>query len=101
MVIPFGLTNAPTTYQSLMNDTLDEGLGKFVVVYLDDILIFLKIKEEHVKHVRWVIKKLRERHLRIKLEKYKFFKHEVPFLGSIVRNYRVRPDPVKIKSVVE
>ena len=58
MVMPFGLTNAPATFQELINDTLREYLGKFVVAYLDDILIFSDTYEQHIDHVRKVMKAL-------------------------------------------
>ena len=100
-VMPFGLTNAPASCQALVNDALSDGLDIFVVAYLDDILVFSKTREEHVKHVRWVMEKLRERELKLKLEKCEFFQSEVPFLGSIVGRFGIKPDPAKIKSVVE
>jgi len=68
---------------------------------LDDILVFSKNREEYVKHVRWVMERLREKELRLKLLKCEFFKHKVPFLGSIVGEYRVRPDPAKIQLILD
>ena len=100
-VMPFKLFNAPASCQTLINDALSEGLDIFVVAYLDDILVFSKNREEHVQHVRWVMEKLREKELKLKLEKCEFFKQEVPFLGSIVGKHGVRPDPAKIKSILE
>ena len=99
--MPFGLTNAPASCQVLINEALYEGLDIFVIAYLDDILVFSKTREEHIKHIRWVIERLRERELKLKLEKYKFFKHEVLFLGSIVSDYSVRPDLAKVQSVLD
>ena len=60
LVMPFGLTNAPSTFMRLMNEVLKRFLGKFLIVYLDDILIFIETKEEHLEHIRQVLKRLKE-----------------------------------------
>ena len=73
-VMPFGLTNAPASMQRLMNDVLHEYLDIFVIVYLDDVLVYSTSKEEHVKHVTLVLKKLKEYSLLLKLEKCEFHK---------------------------
>ena len=69
LVMPFGLTNAPSTFMQLMNEVLKEFLGKFVIAYLDDILIFCKKLEDHTMHIHKVSKKLREEKLLINLKK--------------------------------
>ena len=72
--MPFRLTNALASMQRLMNDALHEYLDIFVIVYLDDILVYLTSEEEHIKHVRLVLDKLKEYSLLLKLEKCEFYK---------------------------
>jgi RNase H-like domain found in reverse transcriptase/Reverse transcriptase (RNA-dependent DNA polymerase)/Integrase zinc binding domain len=100
-VMPFGLTNAPASFQNLINDTLREHLDDFVVAYLDDVMVFSKTYEEHVRHVRIVLKLLKQKNLPVKLSKCEFHKNSISFLGYIVSNEGLRPDPQKIKAVEE
>ena len=97
--MPFGLTNAPAVFQYLMNDILREYLDYFVVVYLDDILIYSRNEKDHVKHVRMVLQKLRENKLYAKLEKCSFHQNKVEFLGYIVSEKGVSMDADKVASI--
>ena len=101
LVMPFGLTNAPAVFQSLMNDLFRDMLNRYVFIYLDDILIFSRSLEEHQQHVRMVLQRLLENRLFVKPEKCEFHSKSVSFLGYIVEAGQLRPDPVKIKAVVE
>ena len=84
LVMPFGLTNALSTFMQLMNEVLKEFLGKFVIVYLNDILIFSKTLEEHMIHICKVLEKLRGEKLLINLKKCSFVKKELVYLGFLV-----------------
>ena len=100
-VMPFGLTNAPAVFQALINDVLRDMLNRFVFVYLDDILIFSKSVKEHVLHVRTVLQRLMENKLYVKAEKCEFSVSTVSFLGFIIEQGHLRPDPAKIRAVME
>ena len=77
----FGLTNAPATFCNLMNDVFSEYIDRFVVVYLDDIVIYSESLRDHITHLRLVFEKLREHKLYVKREKCEFARKEVIFLG--------------------
>jgi len=95
----FGLTNAPATFQSLMNSILRPYLRKFIVVFLDDILIFSKTWDEHLHHVRTILETLRSHRLYCKPSKCQFAAKETLFLGHIISGSTISPDPGKIKAV--
>ncbi len=99
LVMPFGLTNAPATFQAFVNNVLRRYLDQFVIVYLDDILVYSKTKEEHVQHVKKVLQALKEADLRIKPGKSEFHVQSVQFLGFIVTSQGLRMDPKKIEAV--
>ena len=100
-VLSFGLTNAPSTFQAVMNDIFGDLIGKYVMIYLDDILIYSRSAEEHLVHLRTVLQRLREHKLYIKLSKCDFNCPELPFLGHIVGRGGVKVDPAKVKAVRE
>ncbi len=98
-VMPFGLTNAPAVFQHLMNDILREYMDEFVVVYLDDILIFSKDQETHDKHVRLVLATLREHGLYAKLEKCEFDKSSMAFFGYVISPYGIFKHKSKVETI--
>ncbi|WVZ96332.1 LOW QUALITY PROTEIN: hypothetical protein U9M48_041987 [Paspalum notatum var. saurae] len=98
-VMSFGLTNAPAYFMYLMNKVFMEYLDKFVVVFIDNILVFSTNEEEHEKHLRMVLQKLRENQLYAKLSKCEFWLLEVSFLGHIISKGGISVDPSKIKTV--
>jgi TolA-binding protein len=98
-VMPFGLKNAPGTFQRLMNYILQDYLGKFVAVYLDDIIIYSKTYEQHIDHVKLVLEALRKAILKIKLKKCYFCFPNIAFLGHIVGRNGISVDPSKVEKV--
>ena len=100
-VLPFGLMNAPSTFQKMMNDILREYIGDFVQVYIDDILIFSRTREEHIKHCRTIFERLMENKLFLKRTKCSFLQKSVEFCGFIVGDGEIRMDPEKIRTIQE
>src|SRR5260370_25682043 len=101
LVMPFGLTGAPATFQRYINDTLRDYLDIFCTAYLDDILIYSRTRVEHLNHVRSVLQRLREAGLFAKLEKCEFLVSETKFLGLIIGKDGIRMDPNKVNTIVE
>ena len=100
LVMPFGLTNALTAFMDLMNRVFRPYVDQFVVVFIDDILVYSKDAQEHEQHLRIVLETLREKKLYAKLSKCDFWLKEVSFLGHIVSVEGIRVDPTKIEAVV-
>ena len=84
LVMPFGLSNAPSTFQSLMNDVFWPHLRKFVLVFFDDILIYSKTWIEHIQHIRMVFQLLRDHHVFLKRSKCSFGKTQVAYLCHVI-----------------
>jgi hypothetical protein len=101
MVMPFRLCNAPATFMRVMNDVLRPFLDDFVIVYLDDILIFSKSREENIEHVKKVLDVLRKEQLFLKLSKCEFGKTSLIYLGHIVGGGELKIDPSKVKVILE
>ena len=93
MVMPFGLTNAPAAFMDLMNQEFQLYLDRFVIVFIDDILVYSGSPEEHSEHLRIVLQTLRERQLYAKLSKCQFWLDRVAFLGHVILVKGVSVDP--------
>lgn len=101
LVLPFGLTNAPATFCNLMNDVLYEYLDRFVVVYLDDIVIYSDSLEAHLEHLKCIFTKLREHSLYVKREKCEFCREEIHFLGHVISQGMVKMDKRKVEAIID
>ena len=98
-VMPFGLCNAPGTFQHYMNNTFHDFLDEFLVIYLDDFLIYSKTMKEHKQHVRRVLECLRDAGLYLKPSKCVFHVQEVTFLGFVIGPDGVKMDPAKVEAI--
>nr|KYP59429.1 Retrovirus-related Pol polyprotein from transposon 17.6 [Cajanus cajan] len=101
LVMPFGVTNAPAIFMDYMNRIFHPYLDKFVVVFIDDILVYSKTKEEHAEHLKVVLQTLRERQLYAKLSKCDFWLEEVSFLGHAISSGGIAVDPSKVDAVLK
>ena len=99
--MPFGLYNAPSTFQLFINDTLREVLDDFASTYLDDVLIFSDTYEEHIEHMRNVIERLQKAGLPIDIAKSKFHISKTKYLGLIVGADGIKIDPEKVQAILE
>lgn len=101
LVLPFGLCNAPATFMRMMHDIFHDYLDSFVIIYLDDILVYSRTPEEHLRHVRLVLERLRAAKLFAKKEKCTFAAAEVEFLGHVVSQDGIKMDGAKVKAIVD
>ena len=99
VVVPFGLQGAPSTFQRLMNHYLLPYLGKFCLVYLDDILVYSNSEEEHLRHLQLVFDILKEKQLYAKASKCELFRERIGFLGFIIEQSTIKTDPAKIEAI--
>jgi hypothetical protein len=100
LVMSFGLTNAPTYFMNLINKVFMKYLDQFVVVFIDDILVYSQNEETHEYHLRLVLKKLRDNQLYAKFSKCDFWLKEVAFLGHIITDGGIKVDPDKISEIL-
>ena len=99
VVMPFGLINAPVVFMCLMNNVMHKYLDKFVVVFIDNILIYSKTEEEHKEHLQIVLQELRDHQLFAKFSKCDFFKDKIQYLGHVVTKEGISVYPKKIKAI--
>ncbi|CAH9144198.1 unnamed protein product [Cuscuta epithymum] len=100
LVMPFGLTNALAAFMDLMNRVFSEYLDQFVIVFIDDILIYSKNEEEHEHHLRLVLERLREKQFFAKFSKCEFWLKEIGFLGHVIYGSGIAVDNAKIKAII-
>ena len=99
LVLPFGLTNAPATFMHLMHIIFREYLDDFIIIFLDDILVYSKGLGDHINHVQQTLEVLRQNKLYAKASKCAFFQSSVAYLGHVVSAVGLSPDPAKVQAV--
>jgi hypothetical protein len=97
----FGLTNAPAYFMYLMNSVFMSELDKFIIVFIDDILIYSENEEDHAKHLRIVLTRLKDHQMYAKFSKCEFWLKTVPFLGHVLSEYGISVDPSKVQEVMD
>ena len=98
--MPFGVTNTPTTFMDLMNRVFRPYFDKFVIFFIDDILVYSKSADEHALHLRIVLQTLRDELLYAKFSKCEFWLNEIIFLGHVVSGDDIFVDPRKVETIV-
>nr|GFB37107.1 putative reverse transcriptase domain-containing protein [Tanacetum cinerariifolium] len=99
--MPFGLINAPAVFMDLINRVCKPYLDKFVIVLIDDILIYSKSKQEHEEHIKLILELLKKERLYAKFLKFEFWIPKVQFLGHVIDSQGIHMDPAKIESIKE
>jgi hypothetical protein len=100
-VMPMGLCNASATFQRMMNKILQDHIDKFLIVYMDDILVYSQTLEEHEEHLRLVFEKLEQNGLKVKFSKCDVYKKQIKYLGHLVSHGEIEPDPEKIEALYQ
>jgi hypothetical protein len=101
LVMPFGLKNDASIFMRLINEVLKDFICKFFIVYLDDILVFNKTEEEHLKHLTLVMRRLQQEKLLINLKKSSFMKTKLIYLGFVISSNELKMDPKKVRAIKE
>ena len=97
----FGLTNTPATFMDLMKQVFMPLIDRFIIFFIDDILVYSRSEEEHVMHLRIVLQTLREHQLYAKFSKCEFWLDQVAFLGHVVSKDGIQVEPKKIEAIIE
>src|SRR6266568_4129154 len=100
MVLQFRFINTLAIFQRRINYVLGEHLDKFVMAYLDDIIIYLNMEEEYKKHIKWVLKRLYDKNIPIIVEKYKFYTKKTDFIRFIIKLRQINIDLKKVEAIV-
>ena len=100
LVMKFGLTHVPNTFMIFMNEVLKPFFGKFVIVYLKDILILSQTREEHLSHIWQVLQRLSQEKLLVKLQKWSFMKKELVYVGFVIYIQGLIMDPKKLRVIL-
>lgn len=99
--MPFGLCNAPATFITMINSIFHKETNEYVIIYIDDILIYSKTEEEHMKHIEIMLDKLRHNQFYANTEKSEFALWEIEFLGHVCNNEGIKADSRKLKAIKE